>query len=219
VVDDAKGVATWYVDGKADPTTKTWTPGTHAVKEGSSFQVGIHTSSPITGDYDLDDFRFYGRALNPVQVKAEMMQENPVTSPYDAGCTGPSAIPTIMGNSAPAPGNTTFAVNLTKLETGKPGVLALGLGATKAFGGAVTLPFGLDFVYGTGSGCKLHADAVFFFPFVGGASGTASIPLPIPAAGEAAPPAPPRSPCPSRPRAPRRSTSTGRAWSSAPPAP
>jgi len=157
----------------------TFTPGTFSYKGTNNLTIGGNRSVSATKNFDLDDFRFYGTALTPAQVKAEMMQENPTTSPFDLGSSGPSTVPTIMGSTAPAPGTATFAVDMENLEASNPGVLMVGLGATKAFG-AIPLPFNIDFLL-AGTGNNLHVDPFFFLPFASSATGTASIGLPIPA--------------------------------------
>lgn len=145
----------------------------------SNFIVGTSGgSTAVTGFADIDDFRIYGSARTAAQIKADMLNENPTLSAFDAGCLGTLGTPEVEANGAPKIGNGSFALTVTKTESGKPGVLVLG-GSAKKFANLVNLPLSLGGVLTGSTGCNLHVDAVMLLPPVGNGSGvTFALPLP-----------------------------------------
>ena len=181
VVDGNAKNAYWYFDGVLDatvPLTTAFSYDGSAVS--SNFKVGTSGSSTaVTGFADIDDFRIYGSARTQAQIKQDMLSENPTVSAFDAGCLGTLGTPEIEANGAPTIGNGSFALSVTKTESGRPGVLVLGASAKK-FASVVNLPLDLSGLLSSGAGCNLHVDAVMLLPAVGN-GGALPFPLPIPA--------------------------------------
>jgi hypothetical protein len=96
VLDDATGTAQWYLNGVADGSPTTFTPNTFTFQAGEFVIGGYGTSTSLVTRYmEMDDFRLYSRALTPAELMTAMASENPSTSTFGDGCTGPSVVPQI----------------------------------------------------------------------------------------------------------------------------
>ena len=92
-------------------------------------------------------------------------------------------MPKIGANSAPTPGNNTFAILLTDAEPASAAALYLGFEADQWFG-VIPLPYSLEFIFGAGSGCNAHCglDIGINWPTGPGTTGY-SAPIPFGSAG------------------------------------
>ncbi|MHC4898181.1 MAG: PKD domain-containing protein [Planctomycetota bacterium] len=174
VVDNVAGKATWYVDGVAS-NTKTFTANSFNETD-TGFTVGAvgTATSPLSNNYDYDDFRFYSTALTATQVAAAMAEENAATNTFGTACSSVVAgEPKIAANGLPTQGNAGFRVDVTGTEANAPGAMLVSLNA--ASGG---LP--LDISPQTLPGCRLEVLPVVTFFGATTGTGTFSQPLPIP---------------------------------------
>ena len=177
VIDDAAGVAQWYIDGVADTNTLAFAPGTFAETQGTNFNVAWHQDNmlPYTQFYDMDDFRFYARALSAAEIMASMAQENPTTSTYDSACAGPGGNPLIGAVGVPRVPNPGFMLTLSSAEANVPATLAIGF--QTHLGGVLPIPLGV-----LGATCNL---SLLPETFVSTATGAGSVTFPAPIPGDA----------------------------------
>jgi hypothetical protein len=170
VVDASALTATYYVNGVAEPTI-TITGGANFAA-GTAFVVGQQLPTLAPSIYDIDDFRFLGRAASAAEVTAWALANPAATSDFGAGCdatmTTTGGIPTI--------GNLTFGFTATGVSAA-PGTLLLGLSRTSL--GAVPLPLNLGLLFPSMGGCNLECSAEFTFPLVLGGGGTGGVGFPI----------------------------------------
>jgi PKD repeat protein len=176
VVDDAAGQARWYDNGNPSATVVNFTPNTFAYTSAILFGVGAISSTGGSAiglnGYDLDDFRFYLRALNPAEVLiSALLPENPSAGAFGSSCPGPGGTPVISGTGVPSIGNASFAINLSNAEDNK--LAAIVMGFTPAANGVISLAPWL------GAGCELQTDAVGLTFYITAAN-AASQPFPIP---------------------------------------
>ena len=154
VVDDAAGTARWYDNGTPSGTVVNFTPNTFSYTSTLPLAIGaISTAggSPIGTGYDLDDFRFYTRALTGAEVLVNALSAE-AASAGAAGtfCDGPGGTPIISGNGVPSLGNASFSVDLSNAENSKLAAIVFGfLPAT--FGTFDLSPW-------LGAGCELQLD-------------------------------------------------------------
>ena len=178
VVDDVAGSAQWYLNGTPDGAAVTFPANTFSFDVDGHLWIGAYADSTnlITRHYQLDDFRLYDRALTPTEVQAIATGgENPITTTFGDGCTGPTGVPTIgAGQGPPELGNTAFTIDCGNLEIGVPQVLNLAVWTSEP-----GLPVDLDPLLPNGSGCFAE-----IFPDLIGVSlpgnATGSYVLPIP---------------------------------------
>ncbi|MCA8950261.1 MAG: hypothetical protein KDE27_12220 [Planctomycetes bacterium] len=174
VVDDLAGQALWYDNGLPSTNVVSFTPGTFTYSGTRDFAVGAQGDSglsPIVNQYDLDDFRWYGRALVQGEILASMASENPAASSYGTPCPGTLGDPTIFGNGVPQLGNASFTVDLANAENGRLCALALGL-TPVAFGSMPLDPF-------LGAGCSLQTDHLaLVFAVTAGNGASVSVVIP-----------------------------------------
>jgi len=186
VVDDTAGTADWYFNGVFDTSTA-FPAGTHTATN-TDYHVGYHTStaSIYTSGYDLDDYRHYNNALTATEIAAIASgTEHAASTNYGSGCAGSAGTPSISGNEAPdvsGPiGTPTYSVNLSGAQPNAGAFLAFGFLA----GSNPLLPFDLGAVLGAPyAGCEIHTDASSALFLLTDASGSASVPLPIPGNGQ-----------------------------------
>jgi len=155
VIDDAAGQAYWCDNGTPSATVINFPMGTFTYTQAGTrmMAVGAQGDSGLSTfglHYDMDDFRFYDRALLPVEIMAAMATENASAGNYASGCAGPSGVPTIAGVGLPQLGNTSFAVALGNAEANQLAALVVGV-APVAFGTFDLSPW-------LGAGCTLHTD-------------------------------------------------------------
>ncbi len=175
VVDDVAGTGQWYVNGVADGAPLSFTPGTFTFSGGNLIigAYGTTSTSLYTRDFDIDDFRVYGRALTPAEVAASGLGENAAATTFGTGCPGPGGVPTIgTSGGLPQNGNGTFQVDVANLESGAPAVIVVGIQADA--GGL--LPYDISFLIG--AGCVAETVPLVTVGLI--SSGTASVPLPVP---------------------------------------
>jgi PKD repeat protein len=179
VVDDAAGQALWYDNGTASTNVVSFTPNTFSYVSATLFGVGAMNTtgtSPIGAHYDMDDFRFYTRALLPAEVLVcSLSPENASAGASGLSCPGTLGTPTIGSTGGnPTQGNAAFAVTLGNAENNRLAAIA---------GGFTPASFGtFDLSPWIGAGCVLQNDAIALsFTIVNGNG--ASQNLPIPAAG------------------------------------
>ena len=174
VVDDTAGTAQWFVDGLPDGAVVAFTPNTFTINLGN-FIVGAYgtTTSLFTRYFDMDDFRFYGRALTAAEILGCMVKEQAAATTFGDGCAGPGGVPTIAGNGQPTLGNLGFVVNIDQTEAGR--VAAILLGTLAVDGGA--RPLDVSFLFGPGCLAETLPD---LGAFVVGVGPNNPFPLPIP---------------------------------------
>jgi PKD repeat protein len=180
VVDDIAGQLHWYIDGKLQ-FSKAFTPLSFAYA-GATQALLVGSSSPSTGHatqhYDMDDFRIYGTARTAAQIQQDMAHELPTVSLFGDGCMGPQLVPVIGASGPPSSGNSGFQVTVDGAESGRPGILVLGLSGAK-LAGLAPLPISLAGFYGPGSFCALDVDFLLSAAAVGG-SAPLGFPVPLP---------------------------------------
>ncbi len=174
VVDDAAGTATWFSDGVAGNSV-TFPANSFAYTSTAPLAVGAISStggSSIGTHYDLDDFRFYLRALQPAEVLVESLSaERAAAGAFGSSCAGPGGTPEVQGVGVPSLGNGTFALQLANAESGR--LAACAIGFTPATFGTLSLAPWL------GAGCELQTDAASLTFHVTGATGaTQAFPIP-----------------------------------------
>lgn len=172
VVDDAAGVARWYIDGVLD-ATRTFTPNTHTVI-GSSIFVGSQNSTgatPFVMFGDLDDFRLYGVALSEVEVMLARGGENASAGTYGSSC-GAGTIQASIGLPSVTMGGPTFALQLLASNPNQLFVNLIGL-LPRA-----TSPVSISSFFGPG--CLLQTQNSALTLGVTDAAGMVSLPLPVP---------------------------------------
>lgn len=177
VVDDTAGQARWYDNGAPSATVVNFAAGTFSYS-GTRFMAvsaqGDSGLSPFGQHYDMDDFRYYSRALTAVEIIAAMGGENPTTSTYDVGCAGNGGyIPDIGSNGAPQLGNFGFALLLSNAEPVRPGAVVLGFSTH----GGGAYPIDLSFLLGPG--CALGVSPDVSVTIGTDVLGMATLPLPI----------------------------------------
>lgn len=176
VVDDAAGRALWYDNGSPSTNVISFTPNSFNYSGTRFMAVAAQGDSGLSTfglHYDMDDFRYYTRALSQADIMNVMLAEEPSAGTFGTACAGPSGLPVIAGQGLPALGNGSFAVDLTNAEASRP--CALVIGATPAAFGVVDLSAFL------GTGCSLQTDPLVVIASATSGSGAASQPLPIPA--------------------------------------
>jgi PKD repeat protein len=175
VVDDAAGTAQWFDNG-VPGNLVSFTPNTFAYTSAAILQVGaISTTagSSITTHYDMDDFRFYTRALSAPEILGLLAAEQAAATNFGAGCAGASGVPTIVGSGGqPKIGNGAFQVDIGNVEVGQ--ITALLVGTLAVEGGA--RPLDISFLFGPGCLAETLPD---LGAFVAGVGPTSSFPLPI----------------------------------------
>ena len=171
VVDTTAGMATWYVDGVAEPAIPI--SGSTSVTPGT-FLVGFHTGSTSAWAYDTDDFRVLGRAATAAEIGAWVKQNQADDGPFGGGCKGGKLV-TAGGN--PVLGSTTYALNLSG-TAGQP--FALSIGANHCTLGSINLPLDLGTIVAGASGCNWESSGDLWLGGTFNRSGTATVPLPIP---------------------------------------
>ncbi len=153
VVDDTAGQALWYENGVASATVVSFTPNTFTYT-GNNMVVGASTAaggSAIGTGYDMDDFRFYSRALLPAEVLVNsLLGENATAGSAGSFCDGPGGTPVISGNGSPTLGNAGFTVDLSNAENARLAALVFGVGPAAA--GVVNISQWF------GAGCELQTD-------------------------------------------------------------
>lgn len=112
VVDDAKGTASWCIDGQLQPRGLRFPIG-RSNHSNTDFHVGKHTSaSTSTAHFEMDDFRMYGRPLDQAEILGAMASENAAASTFgtDCGRGGAGVIGTAspMRHSVFVPGDSVF---------------------------------------------------------------------------------------------------------------
>jgi len=175
VVDDVAGQALWFDNGTPSANVVSFTPNTFSYSNTTRFMAvaaqGDSGLSPFGLHYDMDDFRYYSRALTQPEILVAMAAENPSAGTFGTACAGPGGAPVISANGLPQIGNAGFAVDLTLAENNRLCALVLGL-APAAFGT-------LDLSGFLGAGCALQVDG-FSLIFQVTSASAASQPLPIP---------------------------------------
>jgi len=161
----------------ASATVVSFTPNTFAYTSTLLLGVGAISSAGTSqiglNGYDMDDFRFYLRALLPAEVLIlTLTAENASAGASGSSCNGPGGMPVISGNGLPTLGNASFAVNLSNAESSR--LCACVLGFTPAAFGTFNLAPWL------GAGCEMQTDAAAAIFYVTSATGTASQPLAVP---------------------------------------
>lgn len=179
VVDDAAGTAQWYLNGVPDGLQVTFPPNTFSY-HGANLIVGSYGATSInlfSRYFELDDFRIYGRALTTTELGQAMASENPTTSTFGAGCAGGAGVPQIgaSGGAPTATGNPRFAIEVSRMEAGRPAVLNFGFAVRAPF-----LPYDLSFIPGF-SGCAAEVVPDLANVALPNAIGAVSVPLSIPA--------------------------------------
>ncbi len=175
VVDDTAGQALWYSNGTPSATVVTFTPNTFSYASTLLFGVGSISSagsSPFGAGYDMDDFRFYTRALLPVEVMIlSVTAENASSGVFSGSCPGTMGTPTIAGVGRPTLGNATYAVSLGNAENSR--LAGLVMGFTPAAWGTFDLsPF-------LGAGCTLGVPwGQALFHVTAGNGATQALPIP-----------------------------------------
>jgi hypothetical protein len=174
VVDDTNGEQRAYVDGELTNTVS-GTANSHA-STNTGFKVGYHTSAASNHAkwYDIDDFRFYTKALSLAEALGAGLAEAASTGNYGTLCyAGPGSAATISGNGAPTIGNATFAAELNGAGIAEPYAMVVGF-----FPGTAGYPLDISGVLGTG--CVLECP-LFLIQTGTTVGGAASMSLPIPA--------------------------------------
>jgi PKD repeat protein len=185
VVDNAAGLASWYIDGVLD-NTKTFAPGTHRATN-TEFLVGRHNGTQnYSLFYSMDDFRLYGRVLQPAEIAALAAgAQAATTTNYGVGCPGsqPAAPRAGSAGGAPAIGNSTYTVTVAGAEPGAIGLALLGLYQNQLGAAGGALPLDVSFLgLGFAPGCNLEVGEVLATPLVIlSPTGGGSVGLPIPA--------------------------------------
>jgi PKD repeat protein len=183
VIDDAAGTAQWYLNGVADGTQTTFTPGTFAYTPGGSLALGTYSTLTSSSNYlryaDLDDFRIYSRALTPAQILQSMLFESPVTSTFGDGCAGPTGVPQIStsGGAPSIAGNASFAIEASGMEPGVPAAINLGLAQTSN----PFLPYDLSIIGASYAGCFAEVFPDLVALGIVNTTGSATAALAIPA--------------------------------------
>lgn len=174
VVDDVNGQALWFDNGTPSSNVISFTPNTFTYT-GTRFMAvaaqGDSGLSPFGVHYDMDDFRYYGRALTQPEIMAAMVAENPSAGTFGSSCAGPGGAPQIGATGLPQLGNPTFSIDLANAEDSRLCVLALGL-QPAAFGT-------FDLSPALGAGCTLQVDPFSLLLQVVVAT-AATQPMPIP---------------------------------------
>ena len=178
VVDDQNGTAVWYLDGFVDGPLTRFPSGTIRAQGGRFLVGGFGASdSRFTRYFELDDFRFFGRALTASEIQAGLPSENPTTALFGSGCAGPTGIPSLTSSGGPPTidGNPAFALRVSGMEPGQPAFVNLGLKQTSAR----ILPFNVGAVLDPYIGCSidcLNDLIVLGAPNLGG-SAVVSLPI------------------------------------------
>jgi hypothetical protein len=169
VVDDSRRRAYWYIGSSLDNTLNYPTGvATFSASEGTAFKIAMHTSSAnaFTRFFEMDDFRFYSRALDQIGIYEEIGNENPTGSTFDRGCAGSYGRAGIglSGDPDISPWNhSPTTIRLTRLEPGRPGVLIFGLSAIYV-GNLPLLPMDISAALRT-LGCTLGVEPGIVAPF------------------------------------------------------
>ena len=159
VVDDTAGTAQWFVDGLPDGAVVAFTPNTFTINLGN-FIVGAYgtTTSLFTRYFDMDDFRFYGRALTGAEILGCMAKEQAAATTFGDGCAGPSGVPTIAANGQPTLGNAGFVINVDNTEVGQNAIILIG---TLVVQGGLR-PLDVSSVFGPGCLAETLSDLAAF---------------------------------------------------------
>ncbi|MEZ5962411.1 MAG: LamG-like jellyroll fold domain-containing protein [Planctomycetota bacterium] len=174
VVDDAAGQALWFDNGAPSSIVVNFPPNSFSYS-GTRFMAvaaqGDSGLSPFGQHYDMDDFRYFGRALTQTEILAAMLTEEASAGTFGTACAGPNGLPVVAGFGLPQLGNATFRVDLTNAEPSRP--CALVLGVTPATFGTFDLSGIL------GSGCLLQTDPfAILFNGTGATGATQALPIP-----------------------------------------
>jgi PKD repeat protein len=183
-VDSTNGIARWYINGVVDNSVTF--VGSAATSAGEFVVAALDNASTsrMNAQFDMDDFRVYGRALLTEEVQFVVgAGETASTSNYGFGCApGGGSIPTIAGSGLPTLGNPLFGVQLGGFVPASPITLNVSLTtASDPFGG-LPLPFDLGAaIPGLFTGCIIEVPLVTALGLGADGAGNALLPIPVPA--------------------------------------
>jgi len=171
-VDQTANVATWWINGVAEPTISLTSAPTYTINE---FVINAQSPTGTTSPLDIDDFVFALRVFSPGEVTALFTTSPAGAGPFGASC----ANGTLSTSSAPVVGSPGFQLSLSD-PNGSLGWVLLGSDRCDLGPGVLSLPLDLTTVNPLLAGCIGYVDTdigTFVGTFTGG---NADIALPIP---------------------------------------
>ncbi len=178
VVDDARGVMRFYVDGTLDGE-RSFPPGTHSYTLADGFSIGRWAppgrQPSFSNLFTVDNLLIHAHPLDAAEIVAVMQRESATGNPFGQGCPGPTGVPTLRTTQPPVNGGT-LALHADSIEPGAATLLVLGLQADAAG----TFPLNLGPLLGAPCTLECSPDVALVRQLAGGqTSFTLSAPLPL----------------------------------------
>lgn len=167
IVIDAKAKrATWYFDGKPHKS-EAIASGVRLLKS-DPLWIGRDHIDHCGSRFDMDEFRFAGRAASATEIQAWATRHQAASGAYGSD---PVRDDDLVTNGRPVLGNSSFGLRVSA-EAATP--FALGWGLSRVRFGSLVLPLDL------GEKRTWHTSVELFVPGVVGSTGVAELPVPIP---------------------------------------